>query len=141
MIENGIPQVTSADIGNKLYVIAANVLEEIKAALRLPEMGGILGVRDNRTVTEFYHDNTGKTTARNYTPDIDSLNMVLRDWKRCGIEFVGFVHSHPPNKKTLSNIDIKFAKKIKTHCGMNEILMLIYLPADESFHQYVLRNA
>lgn len=118
--------------------LADSVIKQIQAALTIPETGGILGVRAGRMVTEFHHDSTGKTIARNYTPDIDSLNAVLRDWKRCGIEFVGFVHSHPPNKVNLSKVDIKYAKKIKTHCGLNEILMLIYLPDTQMVYQYVL---
>ena len=121
-----------------MYFIAANVLEDIKATLTVPETGGILGVRAGRVVSEFYHDSTGTTTERNYIPDIDSLNKVLRDWKRRGIEFVGFVHSHHADNKNLSNVDIKYAKKIKGYCGLSEILMLIYLPEDRTIHQYVL---
>lgn len=127
-----------ANTGNESYVIAANVLEDIKASLRAPETGGILGVRAGRLVTEFHHDSTGTTTERNYTPDTDSLNIVLRDWKRRGIEFAGFVHSHASNKANLSKVDIKYANRIKTHCGLSEILMLIYLPEDRTIHQYVL---
>ena len=127
-----------ANTGNKSYVIAANVLEDIKAALHAPETGGILGAREGRLVTEFHYDSTGTTTARNYIPDTDSLNVVLRDWKRRGIEFVGFVRSHASNKANLSKVDIKYANRIKIHCGLSEILMLIYLPEDRTIHQYVL---
>lgn len=114
------------------------MIRQIKAALTIPETGGILGVRENRIVTEFHHDIIGTTTARNYIPDIVGLNEVLRDWKRRGIDFVGFVHSHHADNKNLSNVDIKYAKKIKRYCGLNEILMLIYLPEDRTIHQYVL---
>ncbi len=127
----------SAEITNN-YELADSVIRQIQAALAIPESGGILGVREGRTVSEFYHDSTGTTDARNYIPDIDSLNAVLRDWNRRGIKFVGFVHSHPPNKENLSKPDKKYANKIKAHCGMNEILMLIYLPESQTLWQYVL---
>ena len=78
--------------------ISDAVIKKFQSALKIPETGGILGVNGN-VVSEFHHDNTGTTTERNYIPDIDSLNAVLRDWKRRGIEFVGFVHSHHADKK------------------------------------------
>ena len=130
----------SAETTSKMqtYALADSVIREIQAALTIPESGGILGVREGRMVSEFYHDSTGTTDARNYIPDIDSLNAVLRDWNRRGIKFVGFVHSHPPNKENLSKPDKKYANKIKTYCGMDEILMLIYLPDLQTIYQYVL---
>ena len=69
---------------------------------------------------------------------IYSLNVVIREWSLRGIEFAGFVHAHPPNKKNLSAVDIHCAEKIKRYCALSEILMLLYLPADDAFHQYVL---
>ena len=122
----------------QVMTIADSVIRQIGAALTVPETGGILGVRAGRVVSEFHHDSTGTTTARNYIPDTDSLNSVLRDWQRRGIEFVGFVHSHRADKKNLSKLDIRYAEKIKTHCGMSEILMLIYLPDDKTIHKYIL---
>ena len=121
-----------------MYSISGAVLDQIRQSLRVPESGGILGVNENRLVTEFHHDNTGVTTKRIYVPDTESLNAVIRQWSLRGIEFAGFVHAHPPNKKNLSAVDIHYAEKIKKYCALSEILMLLYLPADESFYQYVL---
>lgn len=120
------------------FSIAESVLDKIRDVLHTPEMGGILGATENHLVTEFHHDSTGRTTARTYTPDTDKLNEVIRKWSQSGITFVGFVHSHPANRVTLSSVDIRYAEKIKRCCGMSEILMLIYLPSDDSFYQYVL---
>lgn len=120
------------------YALTDSVLRRIRTALTVPEMGGILGGNENRVVTEFHHDSTGRTTARTYAPDIDRLNEVIREWSQRGITFVGFVHSHPPNRNNLSAVDIRYAEKIKTCCGMAEILMLLYLPSEDSFHQFVL---
>lgn len=121
-----------------MYSISDAVRDQIRQSLRIPESGGILGVNENRLVTEFHFDNTGVTTERIYVPDTESLNAVIRQWSLRGIEFAGFVHAHPPNKKTLSAVDIHYAEKIKRCYALSEILMLLYLPADESFHQYVL---
>ena len=120
------------------YQIAEPILENIRRVIDVPEMGGILGSNENRVVTEFHHDDTGRTTARTYTPDTDKLNKVIREWSQRGITFVGFVHSHPPNRVRLSSVDVRYAKKIKSCCGMSEILMLLYLPSDDSFYQFVL---
>ena len=120
------------------YQIAESVLTDISRVLEMPEMGGILGGNENLVVTAFHHDDTGRTTARTYTPDIDKLNEVIREWSQRGITFVGFVHSHPPNRNKLSAVDIHYAEKIKRCCGMSKILMLLYLPSEDSFHQFVL---
>lgn len=119
-------------------MLAETVMREIQSKLTMPEMGGILGAYEDRIVTEFHHDSTGITSARNYIPDTDSLNEVLRDWHCQGIKFVGFVHSHHINKKNLSTLDINYAKKIKKYCKLDEVLMVIYLPSDKTFHQHVL---
>ena len=120
------------------YQIAESILENIRRVLNVPEKGGILGVAENRVVTEFHHDSTGFTTARFYTPDIENLNRVILEWSHRGIAFIGFVHSHSPNRVTLSSTDVRYAEKIKRCCGMSEILMVLYLPSDSSFYHYVL---
>ena len=120
------------------YDLTESVLRRIRTALTVPETGGILGGNENLVVTAFHHDDTGRTTARTYTPDTDKLNEVIREWSQRGITFVGFVHSHPSNRNKLSAVDIRYAEKIKSCCGMSKILMLLYLPSEDSFHQFVL---
>lgn len=139
---NGTAQITVAVTTvmkmTERYQIAESVLTDISRVLEMPEMGGILGGNENRVVTEFHHDSTGCTTARTYAPDTETLNRVISEWSQRGITFVGFVHSHPPNRNKLSAIDIRYAEKIKRCCGMTKILMLLYLPSEDSFHQFVL---
>lgn len=120
------------------YTISNSVLNEIKSTLSFPEMGGILGSTTNKIITAYYHDITGSTTATNYTPDINALNCVIRQWYIRGIDFIGFVHSHSASKKNLSLVDIRYAEKIKRCCGLTEIFMLLFIPNDQSFHQYVI---
>lgn len=123
---------------DKKFLIVNSVLDEIKSTLRLPEMGGILGSNSNKIITDYYYDITGQTNARNYTPDIDTLNNVICQWYLRGIEFIGFVHSHSAYKKTLSLVDIRYAEKIKSCCELTEIFMLLFIPNDQSFHQYII---
>lgn len=120
------------------YKFEANVLCKIKDSLIFPEMGGILGINEQRIVTKFHYDSTGITTKIRYTPDVNALNKVIREWADAQIEFIGFVHSHPQSESRLSPGDITYAMRIKESCMIPEILMVIYIPSEEAFHQYVL---
>lgn len=120
------------------YQLHSIVIDNIKKSLHLPEMGGILGLDENCTVTRFHYDSTGTTTETHYIPDVVKLNKVIQDWATEGIAFAGFVHSHPKNAQTLSSCDVDYAKKIKSRCSLNEILMLIYIPEEEKLLQYVI---
>lgn len=114
------------------------MLDKIKKTLCLRETGGILGVDGNGVVTKFYPDVTGVTTENNYIPDVNKLNEIIREWATEGIAFVGFVHTHPKGAAQLSSCDVSYAKKIKETCALPEILMLLYLPDEGKFFQYVL---
>ena len=115
-------------------------LAKSSTACQIPETGGILGVsiNDPHTVTAFHFDSTGRTERSTYTPDVGSLNRVIADWAENGIEFVGFVHSHPKEDCKLSKTDIEYADKIKKVCSMSLILMVIYLPDTEEIYPYVI---
>ena len=114
------------------------VLAEIKKNLTRPEMGGILGIDNSRVVMKFYHDSTATTTKTQYIPDVQRLNSILRQWAAAQIRFVGFVHSHPKGREKLSSCDLSYAKDIKEKCSLSEILMLLYIPDEKKFIQYVL---
>lgn len=120
------------------YVITDSVVQQIQSVLTTPEMGGILGIDETNTVVKFQFDSTGRSTAHLYIPDVKTLNRVIGEWHNSGIFFIGFVHSHAQGREQLSTCDIRYAEKIKTACGMTEILMLIYLPNKKAFHQYIL---
>lgn len=126
--------------GFTIYQIQETVADQIKLNLSVPETGGILGadIHDRFSVTEFYFDSTGRTGKNTYTPDVEALNKVIAEWAKNGIEFVGFVHSHSNRSSKLSQPDIEYANKIKSVCGMPEILMMIYLPETKNIYQYVL---
>ena len=78
-----------------------------------PESGGILGSSDGgRTVDHYYFDHTANTTGSTYTPDITAVNKVISGWNDSGIQFVGFIHSHPHGHTHPSSEDILYAKRI-----------------------------
>lgn len=118
--------------------IENSVLNEIKQSLTRPEMGGILGINSSRVVTKFYYDSTGTTTKTQYIPDIQMLNLIIRQWATAEIRFIGFVHSHPKGKEKLSSCDLTYAKDIKEKCSLSEILMLLYIPDEKKFIHYFL---
>ena len=122
----------------RMYEIDVAVLEEIRQKVYRPEMGGILGINENRIVTEFHFDNLGVTEDHRYIPNIITLNEIICIWQSKQVEFIGFVHSHPKGRNKLSLIDIDCAKRIKESTNMQEILMLLYIPEEEQYHQYVI---
>ena len=122
-----------------MFQIDELVYQEIREALTVPEHGGILGCDGRLNVIAFYHDVTGKTTKTNYIPDVCKLNSVINEWSKKGIRFVGFVHSHRKNRLDLSKTDVIYAKRIKSHCNMSEILMVIYAPDNNSFKIHILQ--
>lgn len=120
------------------YYIETQIFDNIRESLRLPEMGGILGIDNTNTVVKFHHDITGVTHKHHYIPDTDKLNKVIIEWAESQIKFIGFVHSHGNCKSNLSSTDIKYARKIRNFCNMPEILMLLYIPDEDVFYQYIV---
>ena len=136
--ENGTVRMILAIALNEKYRIAEYVLKNIRSVLCVPEIGGILGIDNTNTVVKFHYDITGVTHRHNYIPDVDKLNKVINEWAELQIEFIGFVHSHGSGKFNLSSTDIKYAKKIKDFCNIPEILMLLYIPDEDIFYQYIV---
>lgn len=128
--------------GLTIYQIQEIIASQIKLMLSIPETGGILGVNinDRHTVIAFHYDSTGKTEGNTYTPDVNTMNKVIAEWADEGIEFIGFVHSHPAKGRKLSSPDIEYANEIMRVCNMPEILMVIYLPDTQEIYQYVLQR-
>lgn len=67
------------------------------------ESGGILlGSRADFVVRKYAHDRTGSRYGSGYDPDVDFLNEVLSKERQRGLNFLGFVHSHPRGANRLS---------------------------------------
>ncbi len=78
------------------------------------EQGGMFGGRRSRgTVTDFHFDTSARRTNSTYTPNTSMLNTLLRDeWNPAGIDFLGFVHSHPRGLGRPSSGDCVYAERI-----------------------------
>ncbi|OGR07198.1 MAG: hypothetical protein A2511_12410 [Deltaproteobacteria bacterium RIFOXYD12_FULL_50_9] len=76
------------------------------------ERGGMLGRDSDGVIRHFEADHKGRCNAAAYDPDIDYLNGVIKGWKTKGIEFCGFVHSHPPGLVHPSGHDRWYAGEI-----------------------------
>lgn len=93
------------------------------------ERGAMLGGnRERAEVTAVYLDLTARTAGAEYSPDVDTLNRVLKDWEADGIEFLGFVHSHPRGVRHPSGADEEYAGRIlQAMSGLKSMLMPIVM--------------
>lgn len=108
-----------------------------------PESGGILGgLKDSDDITEFIRDDGGTWTGTTYTPDHEGLNRMLRDdWKPRGLDFKGFVHSHPDGYTQLSPRDLEYIRRIfDCNPGMQVFMAPIVLPALFWIRPFIVRR-
>lgn len=109
-----------------------------------PETGGILGgPKDSDDITEFVRDDGGKWTGTTYTPDHEALNRMLRDdWKPKGLDFKGFVHSHPEGYTQLSPGDLRYIRRIfDCNPAMHVFMAPIVIPALFWIRPFIVRRA
>ena len=112
---------------SKPYFITEEVFSQIRESIGscIPETGGILGSSDGKHIDYFYFDKTANVTGATYEPDCNELNPVIRRWHEKGIEFVGFIHSHPRGAIKPSNPDNLYTKKIMKALDMEYFVSLI----------------
>lgn len=92
------------------------------------ERGGMLGSNKWGVISHFFPDSTAECSASEYTPDIEKLNDVIREWKKQGIRFQGFVHSHPAGFQRLSNPDKEYARDIMSAFkGLSHLALLLVM--------------
>jgi len=81
-------------------------------ANRPPEAGGmLLGPADDDLVTHYIPDVNAKATAASFTLDAAGLNKVLAQFRECGMNAKGLVHSHPRGCVSPSVGDIEYVRK------------------------------
>lgn len=77
-----------------------------------PERGSIIGMKDG-VICQCIHDKVHMEAQRAvYVPDTEFLNDCIQKWALSGVEFCGFVHSHPHGQKTLSGADCEYIEKL-----------------------------
>lgn len=95
-------------VSKSVYVQIVNTLGKFS-----PECGGVLGAGDDGIITEFFFDETGKSTPTGYTPDVAAINdMLINDWMPRGILMSGIVHSHSNRNTVPSCGDIGYGIRI-----------------------------
>lgn len=102
-------------IKNDEIVISSKVMEQISNTIARcePETGGLLGSTDGgKTVDVFYFDNTATTSGVTYSPNVEALNNVIKEWNENNIIMVGVIHSHPWGCTEPSSGDYTYASRI-----------------------------
>lgn len=121
---------------------------ESTVGARRAEQGGMFGGRRSRaTVTDFHFDTSARRTNSTYTPATSMLNTLLRDeWNPAGIDFLGFVHSHPRGLWRPSSGDCTYAERILDAIpAMDRLLLPIAQTRPDTrrfvLHPFVARRA
>jgi proteasome lid subunit RPN8/RPN11 len=86
------------------------ILRELTS--RRPEYGGmLLGPKDSDVVTHFVADENGLAGSASFTLDAAGLNRTLREFRQCGLDAKGLVHSHPHGMTRPSAGDLHYVQK------------------------------
>lgn len=93
-----------------------------------PEIGGILGSKNDNIITDIIKDEIKKSFQKKcyYEPNVDFLNQHINKWIEQGIAFKGVFHTHFVGVKTLSCADKKYINAIMRN--MPEEIIYLYFP-------------
>ena len=105
------------------------------------ETGGLLlWPADSEHVSDFWFDRNASCTGATYSPDATTMNAMLRDvWRPQGLDWKGFVHSHPRGFDHLSPGDMSYiARLLLGSPDMSSFIAPIVLPELFSFRTFVV---
>lgn len=130
--------VPSGTFRNRTMTLTRDVFNRIKVSIGKmpPEQGGILGIRNESDVIDYFvHDKSARVGYAEYSPNVNFLNDIINnDWNKNGIDFCGFIHSHPNYSEELSNADIEYAVRIMKEFDLAYLYMpLVNSNADGKF--------
>ena len=77
-----------------------------------PEGGCILGAKDDVVCSFEYDSGFPKLDMAVYTPNVEFLNHVIKQWASKDTQFCGLAHSHPYGQQSLSSSDISYIHTI-----------------------------
>ncbi|MBL8310665.1 MAG: ThiF family adenylyltransferase [Burkholderiales bacterium] len=127
------------------FTASSAVLEVIETHIgqHRAERGAMLGGNRARgEVTAVHIDLSARTAGAEYSPDVDTLNCVLKQWEGEGIEFLGFVHSHPSGIRRPSTADQEYAGRILSAMpGLDAMLMPIVMTVPDTGRYELLAYA
>lgn len=109
--------------------IHKNTLKQINDFVpdKPPEVGGILGSRENGIITDIIFDRNQLSNNKMcyYAPNVDYLNQCIKEWHNSNIQFKGIFHTRFAGVKTLSEADQKYIYEIMK-CMPQEIRQLYF---------------
>lgn len=110
---------------------------------RAPESGGLLlGPIGSNDVTDFYFDATADCTGGTYSPDTATLTRKLKhEWIPAGLEFRGFLHSHPGRMDRPSSGDLRYvARLLQINPELSQFALPIVIPSEFRMRPFVVRR-
>ena len=96
-------------------------------ACKQPEQLAMLGSSDRKHIDTVFFVDKSKSTQTSCEPDVEVCNKKIREWYERGIEFRGFVHSHPGSYYQPSIADLEYADKIMEALDMDSIELPIVI--------------
>jgi len=114
MTRAGVTKLDPTQIGTS-FAITRDAYDQIEQTIgqRHAETGAMLGgSREIGLITTVFLDHSADVSQVTYSPDVSVINKVMRQWDEEGIEFMGFVHSHPGGYGRPSNGDQIYAERI-----------------------------
>lgn len=115
------------------------VFEKISSEIgkREPECGGVLGARPGEAISKFYFDHSGISTSDFYTPDYETINSVLEEWAKDGVQMVGMIHSHGNEGDFPSCGDLYYCEQIlRSNPSLSEFFLPIVTLKPFAIHMY-----
>lgn len=91
-----------------------------------PEGGCILGSYDDVVCSFEYDSGLPRLDMAVYIPNIETINQVIHQWFKQGIEFYGLAHSHPQGQTSLSSSDVAYIHTIMR--AMPSYIERLYFP-------------
>lgn len=110
-------------------------------ASRPPESGGLLlGPMGGNDITDFYFDATANCTGGTYSPDTVALSRKLKqEWMPSGLDFKGFVHSHPRRFDRPSSGDLRYITRLlEINPEMTQFAVPIVIPGEYRMRPFVV---
>ena len=92
-----------------------------------------------RVYKNYKSNNTRRSNANEYVPDIDDLQEQLSVWDKTNITFRGIIHSHTIGDR-LSPLDIQMARKVMDANMLPSLLMPVYLIREKRIVCYEVGN-
>lgn len=106
-----------------------------------PESGGLLlGPSATDEVTEFWFDPHSRSSSTTYSPDTVAMNRLLREeWRPRGLDWKGFVHSHPRGFEELTSGDVDYIERLLASSkDMKRFVAPVLMPESYSMRTFVV---